>query len=262
MVRIFILFHDCGHGSFFKSEKFNRWVGIPLGLLVFTPYHRWHHDHKVHHSTVGNLDKRGVGDVQTLTVDEYLALSPWKRFSYRFYRHPLFLLVTAPLLLFLIQHRIPKAYMNWKQKMYVHLSTLAIIAGASLIIWAIGWKAYVLIQLPIIYIASVHGVWMFYVQHQYESVKWVRASDWDYKTIALEGSSFFKLPAVLRWFTGNIHHIHHLSPMIPNYKLPKCHMENPMFQDVKPITFFSSLKSLRLRLWDEKNQRLIGFNEL
>jgi omega-6 fatty acid desaturase (delta-12 desaturase) len=154
--------------------------------------------------------------------------------------------------------------MNWKQKMYVHLSTLAIIAGASLVIWAIGLKAFVLIQLPIIFIASVHGVWLFYVQHQYDSVKWVRANSWDYKTIALEGSSFFKLPAILRWFTGNIgfHHIHHLSPMIPNYKLPKCHKENPMFQDVKPITFFSSLKSLRLRLWDEKNQRLIGFKDL
>lgn len=264
LVRIFILFHDCGHGSLFQSEKLNRWVGIPLGLLAFTPYHRWHRDHKIHHSTVGNLDKRGVGDVETLTVDEYLALSPWKKFSYRLYRHPLFLIVTAPLLLFLIQHRIPKSYMSWKQHLYVHLSNFAIIGGIAVMIWLIGWKAYLMIQLPVIYIASVHGVWLFYVQHQYESVQWVRSQNWDYKTIALQGSSFFKLPAVLRWFTGNIgfHHIHHLSPMIPNYKLPKCHAENPMFQDVKPITFFSSLKSLRLRLWDEKNQRLIGFNEL
>jgi omega-6 fatty acid desaturase (delta-12 desaturase) len=264
LVRIFIIFHDCGHGSFFKSDRLNKLVGIPLGLLVFTPYHRWHRDHKEHHMTVGNLDKRGVGDVQTLTVKEYLLLSPWKKFSYRFYRHPLFLIAVAPLLLFLIQHRLPKAYMTFMQKMYVHLSTLAIAIIALLVIWAIGWKAFVMIQLPIIYIASVHGVWLFYVQHQYESVKWVRGDEWDYKTIAIEGSSFFKLPAVLRWFTGNIgfHHIHHLSPRIPNYKLNQCHKENPMFQDVEPITFFSSLKSLRLRLWDEEKQKLIGFDEL
>jgi acyl-lipid omega-6 desaturase (Delta-12 desaturase) len=264
LVRAFIIFHDCGHGSFFKSDRLNKLVGIPLGLLAFTPYHRWHHDHKEHHSTVGNLDKRGVGDVQTLTVEEYSKLSKWKKFSYRFYRHPLFLIAVVPLLLFLIQHRLPKSYMNFRQKMYVHLSTLAIVLVSGIVIWAIGWKAFVMIQLPIIYIASVHGVWLFYVQHQYESVKWVRADKWDYKTIAIEGSSFFKLPAVLRWFTGNIgfHHIHHLSPRIPNYKLQQCHNENPMFQDVKPITFFSSLKSLRLRLWDEEKQKLVGFDEL
>jgi omega-6 fatty acid desaturase (delta-12 desaturase) len=264
LVRIFIIFHDCGHGSFFKSERWSKIVGIPLGLLVFTPYHRWHRDHKEHHATVGNLDKRGVGDVQTLTVEEYKNLSKWGRFSYRFYRHPLFLIGLAPLLLFLIQHRIPKSYMNWKEHMYVYLSTLTIAIAIFLVIIAIGWKAYVMIQLPVIFIASVHGVWLFYVQHQYESVQWVRTHEWDYKNIALQGSSFFKLPLLLRWFTGNIgyHHIHHLSPRIPNYKLAQCHEENPMFQDVKPITFFSSLKSLRLRLWDEKNQKLIGFNEL
>lgn len=264
LVRIFIIFHDCGHGSFFKSDRWNKIVGIPLGLLVFTPYHRWHRDHKEHHATVGNLDKRGVGDVQTLTVDEYKNLSKWGRFSYRFYRHPLFLIGLAPLLLFLIQHRIPKSYMNWKEHMYVYLSTLSIAIAIFLVILAIGWKAYVMIQLPVIFIASVHGVWLFYVQHQYESVQWVRTHEWDYKNIALQGSSFFKLPLLLRWFTGNIgyHHIHHLSPRIPNYKLAQCHKENPMFQDVKPITFFSSLKSLRLRLWDEKKQKLIGFNEL
>jgi omega-6 fatty acid desaturase (delta-12 desaturase) len=239
-------------------------VGIPLGLLVFTPYHRWHRDHKEHHATVGNLDKRGIGDVQTLTVEEYKKLSKWGKFSYRFYRHPLFLIVSAPLLLFLIQHRIPKSYMTWKEHMYVHLSTLVILSAIALVVWAIGWKAYLLIQLPVIYIASVHGVWLFYVQHQYETVKWVRGKEWDYKTIALEGSSFFKLPKILQWFTGNIgfHHVHHLSPRIPNYKLAKCHKENPIFQNVKPITFFSSIKSLRLRLWDEKKQKLVGFSDL
>ncbi len=264
LVRIFIIFHDCGHGSFFKSERMSKIVGIPLGLLVFTPYHRWHRDHKEHHATVGNLDKRGIGDVQTLTVEEYQKLSKWGKFSYRFYRHPLFLIVSAPLLLFLIQHRIPKKYMTLKEHMYVHLSTLTILAVIALVVWAIGWKEYLLIQLPVIYIASVHGVWLFYVQHQYETVKWVRGKEWDYKTIALEGSSFFKLPKLLQWFTGNIgfHHVHHLSPRIPNYKLAKCHKENPIFQNVKPITFFSSIKSLRLRLWDEKKQKLVGFSDL
>lgn len=264
LVRIFIVFHDCGHGSFFKSDWMNRLVGIPMGLLVFTPYHRWHHDHKEHHATVGNLDKRGVGDVQTLTVDEYLKLTKWKKFSYRFYRHPIFLFGIAPLLLFLIQHRLPKSYMKWKEHLYLHLSTLAIVFGSLLVIWVIGWKAFLMIQLPIIYIASVLGVWLFYVQHQYDSVIWVRANEWDYKTVALEGSSYFKLPLILRWFTGNIgfHHIHHLSPRIPNYKLAKCHKENSIFQEIDPITFFSSFKSLQLRLWDEKKQKLIGFSEM
>lgn len=264
MVRAFIIFHDCGHGSFLKSERMNRWVGIPLGLLAFTPYHRWHKDHKEHHATVGNLDKRGVGDVQTLTVAEYKKLSRWGKFSYRFYRHPIFLLGIAPLLLFVIQFRLPKSNMTKREHLYLHLSNLALVGGAGLLIWLIEWKAYMLIQLPIIYIASIHGVWLFYVQHQYKDVKWVRAADWDYKTIALEGSSFFKLPRVLQWFTGNIgfHHIHHLGPRIPNYKLMKCYKENQIFQETKPITFFSSLHSLRLRLWDEEKQRLVGFGEV
>lgn len=264
LVRIFIIFHDCGHGSFFKSDRLNKIVGMPCGLLVFTPYHKWHRDHKEHHATVGNLDKRGIGDVYTLTVEEYKNLSQWKKFSYRFYRNPFFLIGIAPLLLFLIQFRLPKSYMNRREQLYVYISNLVIAGGILLVIWAIGWKAYLLIQLPIIYIASVHGVWLFYVQHQYESVKWERADKWDYKTIALQGSSYFKLPFLLQWFTGNIgfHHIHHLSPKIPNYKLAKCHKENSMFHDIKPITFFSSLRSLGLRLWDERKKKLVGFNEI
>jgi acyl-lipid omega-6 desaturase (Delta-12 desaturase) len=264
LVRIFIIFHDCGHGSFFRTDRLNRLVGIPLGLLVFTPYHRWHRDHKVHHATVGNLDKRGIGDVKTLTVEEYKNLSRWGRFSYRFYRHPLFLLAVAPILLFLIQQRLPKSYMNSRQHTYVQLTNVAIAGIVLLLIWAIGWKAFLLIQLPVIYFGSVAGVWLFYVQHQFEHVVWARSENWDYKTIALRGSSFFKLPKILQWFTGNIgfHHIHHLSPKIPNYKLPLCHRENPEFQDVRPITLWSSLRSLRLRLWDEENQRLVGFGQL
>ncbi len=264
LVRLFIIFHDCGHGSFFKSERMNRWVGIPLGLLSFTPYHRWHYDHKVHHQTVGNLDKRGIGDVQTLTVEEFKKLSKWEQFSYRFYRHPLFLIAFAPLLLFFIQYRLPKIYMNPKQHVYLQLSNLALAAMIILLILIMGFKAFILIQLPVMYFASVAGVWLFYVQHQYEHVIWKRSENWNYQDIALNGSSYFKLPSILRWFSGNIgfHHIHHLSPLIPNYKLRRCHNENKLFQQIKPITFWTSFKSLRFRLWDEKNQKLVGFNEV
>lgn len=264
LVRIFIIFHDCGHGSFFKSQLLNRIVGIITGIMTFTPYHKWHREHKEHHATVGNLDKRGVGDVKTLTVEEFLKRSKWQRFEYRFYRHPLFLFGVAPFLVFVFQNRLPKKYMNRKEHIYLQLTNLAILAAVALSMWAIGWKAYLLIQLPVLYIASVHGVWLFYVQHQYDQVVWTRGQEWNYKNIALQGCSYFKLPKVLQWFTGNIgfHHIHHLSPRIPNYKLPVCFKENPIFQDIKPITFFSSLRSLRLRLWDEERKKLVGFNVL
>ena len=264
LVRIFIIFHDCGHGSFFKSKRLNRLVGIITGLMAFTPYHKWHHDHKEHHATVGNLDKRGTGDVTTLTTDEFLNYSKWNRFKYHLYRHPIFLLGIAPFLVFVFLNRLPAKYMNRKERLYLHLTNLALITAIALIMLAFGWKAYLLIQLPVIYIASVHGVWLFYVQHQYENVIWTHTKDWDYKVMALEGSSYFKLPIVLQWFTGNIgfHHIHHLSPRIPNYKLQLCYKENPLFQSVQPITFFSSLKSLKLRLWDENRKKLIGFSAL
>lgn len=261
LVRIFIIFHDCGHGSFFKSVKLSKWVGVPLGMMVFTPYHKWHHDHMIHHQTVGNLDKRGVGDVKTLTVEEYEKLSKWRKLLYRFYRHPVILLIIGPFVLFTVFFRIPKRDRPLKEKVYTHLTTLAIVAGIVGLSFWIGFMNYLLIQLPVLYIAAVHGTWLFYVQHQYEDVKWSRGKDWDYKTMALEGSSFLKLPKVLQWFTGNIgfHHIHHLSPKIPNYNLEKCYQENEEFHIEKPLTFFSALKSLKFRLWDEKNQRLVSF---
>lgn len=264
MVRIFIIFHDCGHGSFFKSQKMNRIIGIITGIIVFTPYHKWHRDHKIHHQTVGNLDKRGTGDVNTLTVEEYLKLSKWERFSYRFYRNPFFLFGIAPILLFTIQHRFTKGYMTLREKLYVHLTSLSLIAIIAIIIMLTGWKTFLLIQLPILYIATIHGVWLFYVQHQYRDVLWEGETSWDYKTTALYGSSWFKLPPVLNWFTGSIgyHHIHHLSPMVPNYNLKKCHYENTLFHSVKPITFFSAFESLLLRLYDVKKKRMIRFSEI
>jgi acyl-lipid omega-6 desaturase (Delta-12 desaturase) len=264
MVRIFIIFHDCGHGSFFKSRRLNAIIGIITGLVVFTPYHMWHHEHLIHHQTVGNLEKRGTGDVKTLTVNEYLRLPTWQRFSYRLYRNPILLFGVAPVFLFALVQRLPKKNMSGKQKLYVHLSNLALVTIIVVLILAIGWRNYVLIQLPVLYIAAGHGVWLFYMQHQFRHVLWTDTKNWDFKTTALKGSSFLKLPLILNWFTGNIgyHHIHHLCPLIPNYKLKRCYTENPMFQEIKPITFLLAFESLFLRLWDEKRQLLIRYKEI
>jgi omega-6 fatty acid desaturase (delta-12 desaturase) len=264
MVRIFIIFHDCGHGSFFKSKRFSKIVGIITGLIVFTPYHKWHYEHKIHHQTVGNLEKRGTGDVMTLTKNEYLNLSLFRRLYYRIYRNPVVLFVIAPILLFTVAQRFTRKNMSLREKIYVHLSTLSLAAAITLIMLLVGWKTFLLIQIPILFIATGHGVWLFYVQHQFRHVVWTNSENWDYKTVALKGSSLFKLPPILNWFTGNIgyHHIHHLSPLIPNYNLKKCNDENSIFRDIKPITFFSAFESLLLRLWDEKRQMLIKFSEV
>lgn len=263
LVRTFIIFHDCGHGSFFRSKRLNAIVGVITGLMVFTPYHRWHRDHHIHHQTVGNLDRRGIGDVATLTVDEYQNRSRLQRFLYRLYRNPFFLFGLAPLLLFVVLYRFPKKYMSAREHVYVQLTNLAIVIIVFSMITFIGWKAYLMIQLPVLYIATVHGVWLFYVQHQFRHVQWSNSAGWDYKTMALQGSSFFRLPGVLNWFTGSIgyHHIHHLSPLIPNYNLKKCNDENELFRDIRPITFWSAFESLLLRLWDEKRGMLITFRE-
>lgn len=264
LVRIFIIFHDCGHGSFFRSKKLNVALGKFFGILAFTPYHRWTDSHRVHHQTVGNLDKRGFGDVWTLTVDEYLALSPARRFFYRLFRHPVILVLIGGPLMFILANRFTTRRMTKKQKLNVYFTNAIILSLAAGISWLIGWQAYLLIQLPVMYIAAVGGVYLFYLQHQYDDVIWYRTEEWDFQEVALHGSSFFKLPAVLRWFSGNIgfHHIHHLGSTIPNYNLVKCHKENPMFQEVKPITFFKSFRSLKLRLWDEKKRRIVSFREL
>jgi acyl-lipid omega-6 desaturase (Delta-12 desaturase) len=264
MVRVFIIFHDCGHGSFFKSHKLNLWVGIVTGFICLTPYHKWHRDHKIHHATVGNLDQRGIGDVRTLTVDEYLNSSRLDKFLYRLYRNPLFLFGIAPFFLFVFLHRFTKKYMNFRERLYVYLTNLTLAAVIFLIIQVIGWKHFLMIQLPITYIGTIAGLWLFYVQHQFENVIWTNKGEWDYKKLALEGSSYYKLPRVLQWFTGNIgfHHIHHLSPRIPNYNLEKCHNENEEFQVAKQFTLWTGLHALRLRLWNEKLNKMISFSEL
>jgi len=264
LVRIFIIFHDCGHQSFFKSKRWNDAIGIITGIMTFTPYHKWTHGHAQHHKTVGDLDRRGYGDIWTLTVEEYKTISPRKRFVYKLFRHPLILLGVGPWLVFLITQRFTRKYFTKKDKLSVYYTNLALIAIGVAAYFTIGLKAYLIIQIPVMIFSGMAGVWLFYMQHQYEDVMWVRHDEWDYKTMALAGSSFYKLPRILQWFSGNIgfHHIHHLSPRIPNYKLPVCHNENPMFHDIKPVTLKSSMNSLHLRLWDEKIKRIIRYKEI
>jgi len=264
LVRVFIIHHDCGHGSFFKSRMANDVLGFITGVLTFTPYYQWRGEHALHHSTAGDLDRRGTGDVWTLTVQEYLESSRWNRFLYRLARNPVVLFVIAPLFLFIVKHRFtsPKASRRERHSVYwTNLAVLALATGLSLIF---GLKAYLVIQLTAMLVAGSAGVWLFYVQHQFEGVYWERRGAWDYTAAALQGSSFYKLPKVLQWFSGNIgfHHIHHLSSRIPNYNLEKCHDANPLFQSVKAVTLFPSLKSFTFRLWDEPRKKLVGYGHL
>lgn len=264
LVRVFIIFHDCGHGSFFKSRAVNDVWGFLCGILTFTPFYHWRWEHSLHHATAGDLDRRGTGDVWTMTVQEYLESSRWKRFAYRLARNPIVLFVLAPLYIFLIKHRIPKAKASRRERSSVYWMNFAVLSVVVLLSAVFGFKTYLLIQLTTLMVAGSAGVWLFYVQHQFEGVYWERRDEWDYAAAALQGSSFYKLPRVLQWFSGNIgfHHIHHLSPRIPNYNLEKCHNANPLFQQVRPVTLLSSFKSLIFRLWDERRQKLVGYHHL
>jgi omega-6 fatty acid desaturase (delta-12 desaturase) len=264
LVRVFIIFHDCGHGSFFKSRGANDAVGFISGILTFTPYYHWRWEHAIHHASAGHLDKRGTGDVWTMTVQEYLESSRWKRFAYRLARNPFILFVLAPLFLFIARQRFPSPKASRRERHSVYMMNLAILGMAIALSWTFGIWTYLLIQIIIMMVAGGAGVWLFYVQHQFEGVYWERGEDWSFVAAALEGSSFYKLPRVLQWFSGNIgfHHIHHLSPRIPNYNLEKCHQADPLFQEIKPITLFPSLKSLTFRLWDEKRRKLVGYGHL
>jgi len=264
LVRLFIIFHDCGHGSFFNSKRLSEIVGFIIGVLTFTPYHRWHNSHLIHHRTVGNLDKRGTGDVWTLTVDEYLALSKRKQLAYRIFRHPLIMFGIGAGLLFLIGNRFTREHFSTKEKMSVYATNAGIAVLATILGLTIGWKAYLLIQIPVMYIAAIGGVYLFYLQHQFDGTHWYTDQDWDFKTVAIHGSSYYKLPAVLQWFSGNIgfHHIHHLSSKIPNYRLEKCHLENELFRNIKPIPFLKGFKYVNLKLWDSKAGKLIRFKDL
>jgi len=264
LVRIFIIFHDCGHGSFLPSRRANQIVGAITGLVNLTPYRHWRWQHALHHGTSGDLDHRGAGDVWTLTVQEYLQSNPWKRAAYRFVRHPLVLFALAPLYVFIVHQRFSSPRAPARERRSVRRTNWALLAAGLLLSWLIGWQSFLLIQLTVSAVAGALGLWLFYVQHQFEGAYWARSEQWDYTAAALKGSSFYKLPKLLQWFTGNIgfHHIHHLSPRIANYHLEECHHAQPYFGTIRPITLLGSLKALDYRLWDEEQQIYVGFSQL
>lgn len=264
MVRTFIIFHDCGHGSFFKSKRANDVTGFITGVLTFTPYDHWRWEHNIHHASSGHLDKRGVGDIWTMTVQEYLESSRWRRFSYRLARNPFLLFIVAPLYLFLVKQRFPSSKASRRERYSVWATNAVLLGLATGLSLAMGVFNYAIIQLIILMVGGSAGVWLFYVQHQFEGVYWARGDEWDYTAAALQGSSFYRLPRILQWFSGNIgfHHIHHLSSRIPSYNLERCHRAHPLFQQVEPVLFWGSLKALTFRLWDEQHRKLVSFRGL
>jgi omega-6 fatty acid desaturase (delta-12 desaturase) len=264
LVRVFILFHDCCHGSFFASRRANTIIGYVTGTLTFTPFENWQRAHNRHHATAGDLDRRGVGDIWTLTTEEYLAAPLRKRLGYRIYRNPFILLGPGAALLFLCFQRFSTKGAGTKESRSVCRTNLALLCIVGIAAGTIGLRTYLLIQLPVILIAGGLGLWLFYIQHQFENVYWVRHESWDPMSVALEGSSYFKLPKILQWFTGNIglHHIHHVRPSIPNYNLQQCHDEIPAFQAVEAVTLKTSFRSLRLALYDAEKRKLVSFRSL
>ena len=263
--RTFIILHDCGHGSFFKSQKLNDFIGTVCGVLTFTAYLRWRHEHAIHHATSGDLDRRGAGgDVPTLTIREYQN-APWlKKMGYRLLRHPAILFPILMPLAFAFLERVFMGSGGRREKMSVIYTDLALLAIILIAAQTIGIQAYLAVQLPILIISSAVGGWLFYVQHQFEDTYWRHHPEWEYLRASLQGSSYYKLPKVLQWFTGNIgfHHIHHLSPKIPNYFLEKCFKENPIFQRVPTLTIWESFKTASLALWDEELQTLVSWRAL
>jgi omega-6 fatty acid desaturase (delta-12 desaturase) len=239
-------------------------VGSIAGLLNLTPYRHWRWQHAVHHGTSGDLDRRGSGDIWTLTVQEYLESNLRKRVAYRLARNPFVLLVIAPLYVFVVHNRFASAAAPPRERRSVRRTNLALFAVTALMSAVMGLRAFLLIQLTVSAFAASLGVWLFYVQHQFEGAHWARGKEWDYTSAALRGSSFYKLPKILQWFTGNIgfHHIHHLSPRIANYHLERCHDADPYFKSIKPITLPVSFRSMTYRLWDEQRQRFVGFRHL
>ncbi len=264
LVRVFILFHDCCHGAFFESRRANTILGYISGILTFTPFADWRYVHNLHHATAGNLDRRGVGDIRTMTTTEYLAAPLRRRLAYRIYRNPFVLFGPGAALLFLFFQRFTTKGAGMREKRSVLLTNLALLVIVGTASLTIGFRTYLLIQLPVILIGASLGLWLFYIQHQFESVYWARHKSWDPMKVALEGSSYFKLPKILQWFTGNIglHHIHHVRPSIPNYNLQLCHDDTPAFHAIKPVTIRKSIKLLGLALYDEKRQKLISFRSL
>ncbi|MGI9522645.1 MAG: fatty acid desaturase [Hyphomicrobiaceae bacterium] len=265
LVRLFMIQHDCGHGAFFRRRAINDWVGRIIGVVTLTPYDVWRRSHAIHHATTGNLDQRGIGDITTLTVREYQARPWWRRMLYRLYRNPVVMFGIGPAYLFIVQNRLPLGFMLAGSRYWISamLTNMAIAAAAVLLIYFVGLGPFLMVHLPIVLFASSIGVWLFYVQHQFEDTVWAAESDWNFHDAALHGSSHYDLPAVLRWFTANIgmHHVHHLCSRIPYYRLPAVLHDYPELADVTRFTLKQSLASVRLRLWDETHQKLVSFRE-
>ncbi|KGP92638.1 fatty acid desaturase [Pontibacillus chungwhensis BH030062] len=263
VIRIFIIFHDCTHQSFLKNKKANRIIGTIAGIITLFPFEKWKRDHNIHHATSGNLDKRGTGDIWVMTIEEYKEASFKQRFAYRLYRNPLVMFGLGPLYLFLIANRFNRKGAKKKERMNTYITNVAVVVLYSLMIWAIGWQAFLIINLPILYVSGVLGIWLFYVQHQFEDSYFEEESEWDFVKAAVDGSSYYKLPKVLQWISGNIgfHHVHHLSPRVPNYNLEKAHDATPPLEHATTITLKTSLESIRFRLYDTKNKTFVSFSE-
>ena len=261
LVRTFIVFHDCTHGSFLPSKRANAWLGTAVGLLVFESFARWRHSHAVHHATAGDLDRRGVGDVHTLTVAEYRASTWRRRLGYRMFRNPLVMFGLGPIYGMILQPRLVPRSARPRIQRSVIATNLALAALVGALCLLVGWPEYLLVQAPTMLIAGATGVWLFYVQHQFEDTYWQSAGDWSYADAALRGSSYLKLAKPLQFFTGNIglHHVHHLSTRIPNYNLQRAHDENPIFHEVPTLSLLDGLRAVRLKLWDEEGGRLVTF---
>jgi omega-6 fatty acid desaturase (delta-12 desaturase) len=266
LVRLFMIQHDCGHGAFFRHRPANDWVGRVIGVLTLTPYDFWRHTHAQHHASAGNLDRRGIGDIDTLTVREYLARSKWGRLQYRLYRHPAVMFGLGPAYLFLLRHRLPLGMMRagWTPWLSTMLTNASIALIATTLIWFIGLKTLLAVHLPIVLLAASIGVWLFYVQHQFEDTVWRDQQAWDAREAALHGSSHYDLPWPLRWFTANIgiHHVHHLCSRIPYYRLPRVMREHPGLAAIGRLTLAGSFRCVRLTLWDESRERLVPFRAL
>ena len=263
LVRMFVIQHDCGHGSFFRRKTTNDWVGRAIGVVTLTPYDPWRRSHAIHHASSGNLERRGIGDVKTLTVREYQSRSWWSRMQYRLYRNPLILFGIGPVYQFLIEHRLPVGYMKdgWAPWISTMATNVALAAITGLVIWAVGIVPFLLVHIPVIVLAGSFGVWLFYVQHQFDATQWEREEDWNVQEAAFHGSSHYDLPVILRWFTANIgaHHIHHLCARIPFYRLYEVIGDHPELASIGRLTLWESLRSVRLALWDEDARQLISF---